>query len=814
MRAALRLSLALTLASFAFPAFAQQAAPPTASGGEVEELIVTGTVAKDRTVLDSPVPIDLLSADDLARSGAVSDELGQAIAVLAPSFNFPRQSNSGTSDHVRAGQLRGLSPDQLLVLVNGKRRHSSAVVNSETKIGRGTAAVDLNTIPLSAVKKVEILRDGAGAQYGSDALAGVINVLLDEDPERTDIEVTLGEHITHLDPTDRDIRDGKTVTFAASTGFALPNEGFLRFGIDVENRNKTNRAGFDQVPFFEDPANGYLAGQRNYTMGDPNTEGYGGWFNAEAPLGEVTLYGFGTVSSRDTSGGAAFFRYPIGSANVPSVYPDGYRPRTRADDLDYSLSVGAKWDLAGWAVDTSATYGRDDLDFGVDHSLNPSLGAASPTSFHSGTYQFGQALLNADATRELEIAPFAGPLTLLAGVEYRRETYQTERGDVESYQAGTFAGSIGAQAGPGLTPDDEVDLDRDVISVYLDAAAEVLPNLLLDLAGRYEHYSDFGGQVTGKLSAAYTIADIFTLRGAVSNSIRAPGIQQDGFADTTTSFGAGSTLVRTRTLRVDDPISRALGAKDLDAETSFNASAGATLEIGDFSASVDYFHVEVDDRITLSERFFDFDPSVSTDFADFVSTLPGGAGVESVRFFTNAVDTATDGVDVVLSYDHELFGGALGLDVSFSYAHTDITRYAPTPSELTNIDSSFLLVGSEETNTLETAAPNSKLIFTADWSSEHVSLLGRVSRYGAATRVFSFDPDAHQKYGPEVQLDFEGEYRINQHVAITLGAANVLDNYPERSFYLINFFENLPYDILSPIGVNGRYVYTRLSVSF
>ena len=179
-----------------------------------------------------------------------------------------------------------------------------------------------------------------------------------------------------------------------------------------------------------------------------------------------------------------------------------------------------------------------------------------------------------------------------------------------------------------------------------------------------------------------------------------------------------------------------------------------------------------------------------------------------------SVDTATDGVDVVLSYDHELFGGALGLDVSFSYAHTDITRYAPTPSELTSIDSSFLLVGSEETNTLETAAPNSKLIFTADWSGEHVSLLGRVSRYGAATRVFSFDPDAHQKYGPEVQLDFEGEYRINQHVAITLGAANVLDNYPERSFYLINFFENLPYDILSPIGVNGRYVYTRLSVSF
>lgn len=265
----------------------------------MEELIVTGTAATDRTALDSPVPVDLISGEDLARTGAVGDELGQALAVAAPSFNFPRQSNSGTSDHVRAGQLRGLSPDQLLVLVNGKRRHGSAVVNSETKIGRGTAAVDFNTIPLAAVERVEILRDGAGAQYGSDALAGVINVLFDEDPDRTEIEVTTGAHFTHHEPTGRDISDGETFTLNASTGFALPNEGFLRIGFELENRNKTNRAGFDDVPFFEDPLNAYLAGRRNYTMGDPKTDAYGAWFNGELPLAEGSLYAFGTISHRE-----------------------------------------------------------------------------------------------------------------------------------------------------------------------------------------------------------------------------------------------------------------------------------------------------------------------------------------------------------------------------------------------------------------------------------------------------------------------------------------------------------------------------------
>ncbi|HEU4427833.1 MAG TPA: TonB-dependent receptor, partial [Myxococcota bacterium] len=791
---------------------------------------VTGTLARDRSVLDSPVPIDLLSAEDLARAGAVSDELGQAIAAIAPSFHFPRQSNSGSSDHVRAGQLRGLSPDQLLVLVNGKRRHTSAIVNSETKIGRGTAAVDFNTIPLAAVKKVEILRDGAGAQYGSDAIAGVINVLLDDDPARTDIELTFGGHVTHEDAVDRDLKDGETFTLNASTGFALPDEGFLRIGLDVEDRNKTNRAGFDQIPFFEDEDNAYLAGRRNYTMGDPSTEAYGAWFNGEAPLGELTLYGFGTFGERETRGGAAFFRYPIGFQNVQSIYPDGYRPRTRADDQDLSLTAGVEWTLAGWALDSSIGYGRDELEFGVDYSLNPSFGAASPTRFDSGAYVFDQLIANVDGTRDFALGWLEEPLSLLAGIEYRRETYETRRGDAESHQAGGFLAchpdydemdldspppcAIGAQAGPGLTPADEIELERDVVGVYFDVAAELVPSLLLDLAARYEHYSDFGSQLTGKLSAAWTLSDGVTLRGAVSNSFRAPGVQQDGFADTTTSFGSGSTLVRTRTLRTNDPISRALGAQDLDAETSFNLSFGAAARFGALSGSIDAFRIAIDDRITLSERFFD--DGMSTVFVDLVSTLPNGEDVESVRYFTNAVDTLTHGIDVVVTYEADLLRGDFGLDLSFSYADTEIERYAPTPSSLTDLYSYFRLVGVEETNTIESATPQWKTVVTAEWENERWAALARLSAFGSAERVFNFGDgfEPRQRYGAELQLDLEGEYRVNEHVAIALGVVNVLDNYPDRSIADITYFGNLPYDVLSPIGVNGRYVYTRLSLTF
>ncbi len=797
---------------------------------ELENIIVIGTRAGDRTALDTPVPVDVLGGNELRASGAVAGEVGQALSVLAPSFNFPRQSNSGTSDLVRAGQLRGMSPDQMLVLVNGRRRHTSAIVNTETKIGRGTAAVDFNNLPLNALQRVEVLRDGAGALYGSDAIAGVINLVLD-DSLGFESNIAYGQHWTDLKPIGDDINDGETFTLDAKYGWQLADDGFAIAGAAYRNRNGTNRAGFDQIPFFIDqtPANLALAGQRNYAEGDPEVEEFNFWFNGEIPLGELELYAFGTLGNRDSNGGGAFFRYPDGTDNVPAIYPDGFRPGTYGKDRDYAGTVGLRALAAGWEVDTALSYGRNEFEFGVENSLNASLGPTSPTSFKSGTYTVQQTTLGVDATRDFNVSWLRAPLAVALGAEYRAEDYATDRGDLASYIDGSYGNvgcvdlddplvdddieffcDIGAQAAPGLTPDDEVSIDRGVFSIYADLGSDLTERLFVEVAARFEDYDDFGTALTGKLAGRYEVSDVVALRGAVSNSFRAPNIAQLGFSDTTLNFGEDRALIRTRTLRVDDPIARSLGATDLDEERSFNLSAGVVAEYESIRFSLDVFQVEVDDRITLSERLFS-DPLVA-----FIQTLPGGDDIESVRFFTNAVDTRTRGFDAVLSYVAPLLNGDFQVTAAYNYSKTDVQTVRGTTPELEAIDPTLTLVGVEELNTLEDASPHSKFILSSTWSGDRWDFLGRVSRYDSAVRVFNFGGgfEPRQEYGAEFQVDVEAGYRFTEQLALYVGAANLLDEYPDLSSSDINFFGNLPYDILSPVGVNGRYLYARASMKW
>lgn len=774
----------------------------------LEEIVVLGTRSQSRTAFDSSVPVDVIDLDELRATGAVAGELGDALATVAPSFNFLRQSNSGSSDLVRAGTLRGLSPDQLLVLVNGKRRHTSAIVNSETKIGRGTAAVDFNTIPLSAIERVEVLRDGAGAQYGSDAIAGVVNVVLKQ-REGLDTGFTVGRHDTELEPVGRDLNDGDTVSADASYGWRLADDGFVVVGISARDREGTNRAGFDQIPFFEaqTPANLALQGRRNYTMGDPDVEEVIGWLNLNAPLATGELYAFTTLGDRESSGGAAFFRYPDGLSNVPEIYPNGFRPQSRGDNEDIAATLGWRSAWAGWDWDLSATYGRNEFTYGVDQSLNASLGAASPTSFDSGAYRIAQTTLNADGVRALD---WRAPASLAVGVEYRREDYATRTGDPASFAAGPFDGAIGAQAAPGLTPADVVDIDRDVYSAYADLGLDLTDRWFVSGALRAEDYSDFGSAVTGKLSSRYALSPNVGLRGALSNSFRAPNLAQIGFSDTSLNFGDDRALVRTRTVRVDAPIAVALGAQPLDEEQSFNVSVGLIGQYDRFEFAIDAFRIEVDDRITLSERLF------GEALQTFVQAQPGGAGVESVRFFTNAVDTTTQGVDVLLGYRDTLGSGTLSLSAALNYASTEVDSVVGSTPALAAVDPALRLVGVEEINTLDGATPTSKGIFTGRWDGERFGFLARVTRYGSATRVFNFGGgfEPRQTYGSETQLDAELSYRPASAWTLTLGAVNLLDEYPDLSSSDINFFGNLPYDVLSPIGINGRYVYAGARVAF
>jgi iron complex outermembrane recepter protein len=776
---------------------------------DLESVVVTASRSRADTVLETSVPVDVVNPQQIQSAGAFGGELAQTLQVLVPSFNLSRQSNSGTADLVRPAQLRGLSPDQVLVLVNGKRRHTTSITGIDSKIGRGTAPVDFNSIPTNAIKRIEVLRDGAGAQYGSDAIAGVINVILDDRPEGFDVALSYGQHFTDFDPADEKIEDGGTTTAQLSFGTTIGSDGFLRAGIEYRDREGTNRAGLDQVPFFEDEANiDLVGGQRNFKPGDSATQDINLWFNSEGSIGDLRGYSFATFNTRDAEG-TGFFRYPVSSANIESVYPLGYRPITTGQNRDYALTAGLRGNAGEWDWDSSVSYGRNRFEQGVRHSLNPSLGPSSPTRFHSGTTENELVALNVDFKRDLDIASGSSFAT---GFEARSESFDSHAGQRASYEAGGFSDdpdflAIGAQAGGGLQPDEERSLDRIVVSLYGEWSVDVTDNFRVDVAGRAEDYDDFGSAVAGKLAGRWEFTPGYALRASVSNSLRAPSLVQLGFANSSTSFGEGGQLTTVNTLPVDDPLAQALGASDLDDETSLNLSLGITAQIGEhFGVSLDAFRVDVDDRITLSERVDCFEGNVP----DAALALCETRNVTAANFFTNAVDTRTEGFELVANYRTPLAGG--NFDLSFAYAKSDTEIVRVNDPAVTGV----ILVGVEETNTIEGAAPKDKATLNAFWQGKRLSVLGRVNRYGEATRVFNFGGgfEPTQTYGAKISIDTEVGFRVQDKVELYLGVSNLLDEYPDESILDISYFGNFPYDVLSPIGMNGRFVYGGLRASF
>ncbi|MBO9827622.1 TonB-dependent receptor [Xanthomonas sp. A2111] len=804
------LSLAIALA-LAAPAFAQDAAPATTTN--LDTVIVTGTRASGRTVLESTAPVDVLSAEDIRKAGVVNGELGSALQALLPSFNFPRQSNSGGADHVRAAQLRGLSPDQVLVLVNGKRRHTSALVNTDSKIGKGTTPVDFNAIPISAIKRIEVLRDGAGAQYGSDAVAGVINVILDDDPDSGALEASYGANHTDVKPIHRTLTDGQTGYASGKVGTRLGEDGgFFKVGLELKNHEATNRAGFDQIPPFEEqtPANLALAGKRNYALGDGASKDLNAWINGKLPFGRGSeVYAFGTYNQRDTQGDN-YFRYPDGAANWTQVYPQGYRPVSLGENRDLQAVLGARGQWGEWAYDASLDYGRNDFTYRLKHSLNASLGPGSPTRFKTGDYAFAQGVANLDLSRSFDAA--GATHTVGTGVELRREHYRTRPGDPASYAAGPYTDRpTGAQAGGGLTPQDAADLSRNVASVYASVSSQFGDKLSTDLAARYEHYQDFGGELTGKLAARYEFVPAFALRGAISNNFRAPSLSQIGYEASSTGYNANGQLLQGRLLSVDNPIAQALGARTLQPEKSRNYSLGFTSRVGShFDLSLDLFQIDIDKRIALSE-------SIDGDaLTDFVAQRFGITGLQSASFFVNAADTRTRGAELVSNWRQALGQGQLQLTGTWSYAKTELENVVATPAQLLALNPDYVLFGVEERNTLTEATPRTRAQLAANWSDARWSLQTRVTRYGSATRVFDFGGGfaPEQTYRAKWQLDAEVEYHLTPQWSLAVGGQNLTDAYADRSKPDIAYFGNLPYDVLSPIGSNGAYYYGRVRYTF
>ncbi len=747
---------------------------------DIEEVVVVGTRGDARSPLDSAVPVDVIRAEDIAATQSFGGELGELLQALAPSFNFPRQSNSGLGDHVRAAQLRGMSPDHVLVLVNGKRQHTASVVALESKIGLGANPFDFNTIPLIAIKRIEILRDGSGAQYGSDAIAGVINIVLKDAAEGGTVTASYGAHRTDLEPINDTITDGDTFSIAADYGFAVGDGGSLRIGAEYRTRDATNRAGIGVLPFFEDqtPANLALDPARVFAPGDGGADDIYLYYNAEVPLNELQFYSFGRYSNRDSEG-TGFFRYPDGFTSLPSVHPNGFRPITLGDNTDISFTAGLRGTNFQSDWDLSLTIGQNDFDSGVKDSANPSIGPTSPTSFDLGSFEFLQTTINADVVRDFEVGSFSGPLTFAYGAELRFEDYETTAGDPESYEPGAFVADVGAQAGPGLPAGSVADVDRTVVSLYVDLEADVTEMLSLGAAARYEDYDDFGDAFTGKVSARLQITDVFAIRGAAGTSFRAPSLAQIGYERSTTNFGSGGALELFQLLPVSDPVAIANGAVPLKEEESDNFSAGFIVDMGsDFTLTVDYFQIDVDDRITLIN-----------------------AG-NNVQYFSNRIDTETTGFDVVLSGLADLGSGVFDWSVSYNQSETDVKN----PSVL----------GVEDLNTVETAAPEDKFIASGNWSVDRWSFQLRATQFGEATRVFDFGGgfEPQQTYGSVWSIDAEVAAKITDQWTVAIGADNLLDEFPDLSSDDINFFGHLPYDVLSPIGMNGAYFYFRAQYDY
>lgn len=782
----------------------------TAPADALDTVTVFGSRLQNRTAFDSPVPIDVFGAADLA-AALSSGELGQVLQALSPALNMPRASSSGTSDSVRAIQLRGLAPDQVLVLINGKRWHTNAVMDIEG-LFPGTVAVDLNAIPLDAIDHIEILRDGAGAMYGSDAIAGVVNIVLKSTGPAT-AAIGFGENHTHFTPTGASITDGQNRTLGASGALDLGAGGFIRFGGNYQNREASNRAGPSSASFASfnsTPADLALDNQVLFQSGDPRLEATGLFYNAQLPLADATkLYSFATGNWR-SSRGAAFFRYPGDPTNVLSIYPNGFRPVSTGASNNVGVVAGVKGKNVGWAWDLSVRDGYSRFSYGLIHSLNASLGPSSPTSFHIASFVSNQQGVNLDLTRQFDVGS-AAPVVASAGVEYMSEHYHTGAGDPASYAAGPFTlnglGEVippGAQGDSGLRPQDVVHLQRHVSSVYLELENDITKSLLLDIAGRYSDYSDYGSSTTGKFSARYKITDDLLLRAAVSNSFRAPALAQTGIRFATLNFNAtGTGLQNNAWLPPSDPLAQLLGAQPLKPERSVNVTGGIALKpAAHTSLTLDFYQVRITDRITPTGQ-------LSTAGVSQYLVAHGLTDVASVQYLTNALDTTTRGFDLVINHEADVWGGKARVTGAFNrnYLHEDRER---DPSIL----SGFVLVP------LEYGSPTTKLVLTGDWSSERWGAHAAATRFGTLY-AFSFDSSLPtingsnvQRFGPEWSIDLEGRVNILGNVTLAIGGTDVFNRYPDQTAAGSNFGGAFPYNFAHALGINGAYYYANLSVVF
>jgi len=805
----------------------------------IEEIVTLGTRQAGRVSADLAVPVDTLAAEDMVATGQT--EVGRMLQALAPSFNFSSSSISDGTDALRPATLRGLGPDQTLVLVNGKRRHQAALIHINNSVGRGTAGTDMNAIPAVAIKRVEVLRDGAAAQYGSDAIAGVINIQLKDYAEGGLFAGSVGEYTEG---------DGQTLNFDLHKGFSLGDDGYLSVALNYRDRERTNRANPQGGCLYggcvDTDGNGFLEpapgneqrevngpGRNGFRIGDADSKQFAFVVNAGSGLGDGELYSFVTYSRRENTSGA-FYRNPAGSGaeldDGENVVVDGFLPHINSEIDDFSFNAGYRVDFSDDSTfDISYTTGRNSIDYVTSNSVNYSfvnelnfgvglsdadIRAQIPREAFAYGIELGLQTINVDYTTSV------GDVFLAIGTELREDAYKIRAGDeyaYEDYDTDENGDPIypqnasgGIQGFPGISPSSVADETRNVVSFYADAEYQLTDSFLLNAAVRYDDYDGFGDTTNYKLAGNLRITDNFRLRGAASTGFRAPSMQQLYFSNISTQF-IGGVQVETGTFRNDSALARAIGIPELKEEESTNLSLGAVIDITDrWNLAVDVYSIEIDDRIVISNNLgFGLSPALD---AALIS-----AGASGGQFFLNAIDTETEGVDIVSTFgDIMLLGGDMTVTFAANFTNTDITRIFSNSPALAPIPPDQIF-GGFQPSVIESWQPEDRISLTASWARDNWSANVALQRYGEYTTV----DQGPQTYGAEILTDLRLSYQFDNGLNVFVSGVNVFDVTPDEvtnSTSRGGAFESAPglEDMFSPtvfrysrrsapFGFNGAY---------
>lgn len=802
----------------------------TTNAAGLGAVTVVGSRGKPRSDVNRPVPVDVISSKELENTGQV--DLAQQVQFTSPSFNSAKTAVNGLTTYADPATLKGMSPDQSLVLINTKRRHQFSAVNNNVTVGRGTVVTDLNGVPSLAVERLEVLRDGAAAQYGSDAIAGIVNLELKK-------SVNTGSARTQFGILKEG--DGATALASVNYGFSLGKpKSYLNLTLHYQYVGESNRIDpytgviYNSTKNLDDSirnARGVWPTNKPAYVGNyggSRTKSYQSFMNLGLPLGkDWTLYSFGGTSKRDILS-YAFFRSarPNDANSNPSIYPDGFLPKGPGNSVDYSLVAGVnRKSEKGWNIDLSTGYGLNYLDLFAENTVNPSMGAASPTEFYIGRYTFGQSTTEATFSKNFENAWGTKSINIAMGSQLRIDNFKIAKGDTASYGVGPLASSSlpaaqrknpGSTGRSGIAPSDEVNASRTNVGVFIDIESDITDEFLVALAGRYENYSDFGSNISGKLATRYRFAKNFAIRGSVNRGFRAPSLQQINFAQNTGVLNAG-VITQSRHIRSDDPRLAQLGVEFPKPELSWSYNLGLTAKAGSkFLFTVDAYQIDVTDKIIVSEQLL-----VSSAIPALLGAFPASTGIRQVTFFTNHINTRTKGLDFVTSFKHN-FKPKNGITASLALTlnETRITSQKPTPAALqAGATSTVKLIDTVSISIVETALPKNKILFSLGYQVNKFNVTVKATRFGEAIawEKPAGLPHRSQTFSAKTLTDLTLSYDITKKFNLTLGANNIFDVYPDKvlSNYASYNSGQTPYSRnIGQFGFNGAYYYTTLNLKF